>query len=322
MIRNICGLAAAVTLIALSAPAFALTEYVQDFESLDPDDPDALFNDEWSIFGNVFTSMGDFIRGYGPFPAPNHDAGFSGLVTDQGGDEQGGVQLNIYNDYNNVGDHEAGNLVESNVYQEQVITAGDVGSLWFFRFDAKRGNIVPPSTAIAFIKTLDPGAGFALTNFITEDTSVIPDTWGTYILSIEIDAGLVGQLLQIGFANTAKNFEPSAVFYDNITFSADIDGDGEPNNADNCQLVANAGQQDANADGFGNLCDPDVTGPGAADDDCAVNFLDLNAFKAGFFGTDPELNLDGVANVNFTDLNIVKEFFFGEPGPSSEATCP
>jgi hypothetical protein len=33
---------------------------------------------------------------------------------------------------------------------------------------------------------------------------------------LEIDAGLVDQLLQVGFSATASNFEPSGVFYDNI----------------------------------------------------------------------------------------------------------
>ena len=85
--------------------------------------------------------------------------------------------------------------------------------------DAKKGDIAGASTALAFIKTLDPGAGFALTNFITLDTTALPTTWGTYQLAITIDASLVGQILQVGFACNATNYEPSGVFYDNVVFA-------------------------------------------------------------------------------------------------------
>lgn len=50
-----------------------------------------------------------------------------------------------------------------------------------------------------------------------------------------------------------------------------------------------------------------------------VGFTDLGRFKAGFFGTDPLLDLDGDGIVGFTDLGIVKAFFFGPPGPSGLA---
>jgi hypothetical protein len=112
----------------------------------------------------------------------------------------------------------AGNHVESNVFQEMVIGAGDVGKIYTFRFDAKRGNLAAPSTALAFIKTLDPSSGFALTRFITANMTNIPDTWGTYHVSLSITAELVGQIFQIGFLSNATHFDPSAIFYDNIRF--------------------------------------------------------------------------------------------------------
>jgi hypothetical protein len=36
-----------------------------------------------------------------------------------------------------------------------------------------------------------------------------------------IDAGLVDQLLQVGFAATASNYEPSGVFYDNVLVTSE-----------------------------------------------------------------------------------------------------
>ena len=87
--------------------------------------------------------------------------------------------------------------IESVVYREQTIGVADVGKTWAFEFDAKLGNLEGQTTAIAFIKTLDPNNGFALTNFITVDMTSIPVTWQRYTLTIAIDAGLAGQLLQI-----------------------------------------------------------------------------------------------------------------------------
>ena len=206
----------------------SVEEYEQDFESLDADDPTALGDDDWLVFGNVFdgTTMA-LLYGYGPNPAPNDGAAFSAIVSGQGGAEQGDQQLSVYSDYNNT-DHANGNLIESTVYRERPITAADVGRTIRFAFDAKRGNINDPqdplcpcsSTATGFIKTLDPTAGFATTNLVSEDTTALPEAWNRYELSLPIDAGLVGQLLQVGFTATATNYEPSGNLYDNVVVTS------------------------------------------------------------------------------------------------------
>jgi hypothetical protein len=73
------------------------------------------------------------------------------------------------------------------------------------------------STALAYIQTLDPAAGFNRTNFVTEDTTNLPEDWARYSISVDLtDPLLEGQLLQFGFSATASNFEPSGVFYDNV----------------------------------------------------------------------------------------------------------
>lgn len=221
--------AVALTAAFIASPAFAqLTPYSQDFEALDPADPLALADDGWLVFGNVFSAGGgSYLYGYGPFIAPNGTPGFSSVATGQGGPDQGNQQVVIYSDYNN-GDHAVGNWIEANVFQEQIVGAADVGMFWRFEFDAKRGDINDPNSpacpcgmqSIAFIKTLDPNAGFALTNFLILDTTNLPDTWDTYELTIEIDPSLVGQIFQIGFATTGSNYEPSGNFYDNINFES------------------------------------------------------------------------------------------------------
>jgi hypothetical protein len=216
-LRATTFLAVAVLIGAIPAAGWAaLSLYSQDFEGLVQADPDALANDGWLVFGNVFDPGGGYLYGYGPFPAPNGGSAFCAIAAGEGGPDQGAQQMVVYNDYNN-GEHAVGNLIEANVFQEQIIGAADIGTTWTFDFDAKLGDLVPNTTAIAFIKTLDPG-DFSLSNFVTVDMTNIPATWGSYSLSLEIDAGLEGHILQIGFSSTTTNYTPSGVVYDNISF--------------------------------------------------------------------------------------------------------
>ncbi len=211
-----------VAILACLTPvaSIALAPYNQDFELLDQADVNALGDDGWLIFANVFGPDWTYWYGYGVFPAPNDGTAFSAIVIGEGGAEQGDQQLSIFSDYNNP-DHGVGAHIEANVFQEQVITADDVGETWVFDFDAKLGNLAGQTTALAFIKTLDPNQGYLTTNFITEDMTNTPTTWTDYSLSILIDETLVDQILQIGFSSTATNYEGSGVFYDNVDFYMD-----------------------------------------------------------------------------------------------------
>lgn len=124
-----------------------------------------------------------------------------------------------YSDYNNGSAHGSGQWVESNVFQQQMVGAGDVGTPWTRRFDAKLDNfagLAAPSTALAFIRLLDPNNGYQITGLSSVDMSAVPATWGTYSLTITAGAG---QILQFGFANTATHYAQSAIAYDNISFA-------------------------------------------------------------------------------------------------------
>jgi hypothetical protein len=83
------------------------------------------------------------------------------------------------------------------------------------------GFCVPNPTANAFIKTLDPSAGFQVSLIDTVDTTNLPDTWGGYAASISIpdDEAFIGHILQFGFQTNASDFDSSGNFYDNVALN-------------------------------------------------------------------------------------------------------
>jgi hypothetical protein len=229
---SLTALAMAAAIAYAPASSAAMTGYAQDFEGLDASNPLALGiagGDNWKIFADVwFGPVGStFLYSYGVFTAPNGGPGFSAIAGGEGGPAQGAQYMNIYSDYNNA-DHANGFTINTNVFQERTLDALDVGSgIWTLTADYKApssagiANPASNATATAFIKTLDPNAGFAQTNLITFDsTTADPAIWGSFSLSIDLsDPLLVGQILQFGFNTTATNYEDSGVYYDNICFN-------------------------------------------------------------------------------------------------------
>ncbi len=209
---------------SLSTSAFAnLTNYSQDFEGLNAASSSALSADGWKIFANVFNSSGGYLYGYGVFNAPNGGGGFSAIATGEAGPNQGQQYINIYSDYNNA-DHNVGNIIEANVFQEQVIGAADLGQTYRFSFDYKASSTAGPAgrtRTFAFIKVLNPSAGFSLSAFPQIETTGASTTlWSEgNDIDITIDNAWSGQILQFGFLSTATNYQNSGVFYDNISFA-------------------------------------------------------------------------------------------------------
>ncbi len=301
--------------VSFDGEGSGICPFSDDFESYNDTVETVLGDAGYLVFGNVFTPAGDPLFGYGPFPAPNQSGAFSGVSVGEGGPGQGSQQLNTFSDYNNVDQHTAGNLIESIVYREQSVGASNVGQTWRFTFDAKLGNLVAPTTAKAFLKTLDPNSGFVTTAEVEQDTTSTPTTWQGYTLDLTIDASMVGNVIQIGFSNLATNFESSGVFYDNITFDiapgVDTDGDGIDDSVDNCTDVMNAGQQDTDGDLIGNACDTDYN------NDCNVSFIDIGQFGSEFGGTNALFDHNADGAVNFLDYFVVTGFFLSPPGPSA-----
>lgn len=205
-----------VLIAAACGSAYSQISWSSDFESLNVTTPSALSDDSWTAYANVYSAGGAHLYGYSSTP-PIGGSGFWGVTTDQAGPPQGVKGLVVYSDYYNQGAQTAGELVEVNIFQQFPIFIADSGT-YEFRFDAKAGNLVNPSSAKAFIKVLNPSNGYATVANVTFDTSALPATWGTYSIRLNIDAGMEDMLLQFGFAVTASNNLGSGVFYDNVAF--------------------------------------------------------------------------------------------------------
>lgn len=193
--------------------------YSTDFESSNP--LAAEIGDGWSTFVNVYDSDGAYVYGYGVFASPNGTGFLSAIESGEGGADQGLQYLNVFSDYNNP-DHGIGSTINPLAFQEFTLGFGDSGT-YRLTFDTKApsmNGIAPPSTAYAFIKTLDPAADYATTSNVEVDLSAIgSDTWVTFSIELAVDAdAMEGQLLQFGFSNSSTNYEPSAISVDNVDF--------------------------------------------------------------------------------------------------------
>ena len=93
----------------------------------------------------------------------------------------------------------------------------------------------------------------------------------------------------------------------------DSDGDGIPDNFDNCTLRSNPAQTDTDNDGYGNSCDPDY------DNNLVVNFNDFVIMRNAFYQVNQNIDLDGNGIVNFADMAILRQLLYQAPGPSGLA---
>ena len=139
--------------------------------------------------------------------------------------------VNIYSNYQD-GTHNGG-IVEANFFRELggdegLITASMVGT-YRMTFDAKHpesgacgstssdGN--SGGTCSAFIKVLN-SSDFTQLLFEQTDTTELTTEWQTLTLDFEITEAMVGHIYQSGFMNTAGNYAPTGVHYDNVKVEA------------------------------------------------------------------------------------------------------
>ncbi|MBK8175358.1 MAG: PQQ-dependent sugar dehydrogenase [Rhodospirillales bacterium] len=119
--------------------------------------------------------------------------------------------------------------------------------------------------------------------------------------------------------------DPTAVVVENWVNRAsvcdvptDSDGDGVPDDADNCTFVANASQWDSDNDGYGDRCDGDFNNNGYAGPiDQGMITAALGAQNGdGAYSTMYDFNLDGYINAD--DVNYFNSKLMGHaPGPTA-----
>ena len=102
-------------------------------------------------------------------------------------------------------------------------------------------------------------------------------------------------------------------------FLADSDGDGVVDTSDNCKATANPAQQDANADGYGNICDADINNSGT------VTTADFGLLRsvlgqaAGFSATAAASDMNSSGTVTTADFGLLRARLGTAPGPSGLA---
>jgi hypothetical protein len=196
----------------MSSSAFATISFSDEFESYPVNDGTNMgdLGGGWLLFVNVFANSPDctpYLYGYGVFPAPNRNDAISNIVV---GDT--GNAFNVFSDYSN-GDHGNNNCIETNLFQERIVSGPDVGS-YTYKFDTQAPAALGTDVQVyGFIKLLDPNT-FQTYAF----ESISTETAGEKILEIELGAADVGAILQWGFTNVASNYEASGRLYDNVEF--------------------------------------------------------------------------------------------------------
>ncbi len=129
---------------------------------------------------------------------------------------------------------------------------------------------------------------------------------------------------QDGFDNDFDGLEdwpadPDCASADDLFEASDLDGDFVPDGEDNCLEVANAPQQDSDADGFGNACDFDYN------DDGTTALPDLVTLSAGFGSStgdprfDEQLDATGDGTIGTEEYTLFSARYGSPPGPSGHA---
>ena len=99
----------------------------------------------------------------------------------------------------------------------------------------------------------------------------------------------------------------------------DSDGDGRGDACDNCRLVSNANQLDANLDGYGNICDADINNSGT------VTSADFGLMRSvlgqaiGASATAAASDMNGSGTVTSADFGLLRARLGTVVGPSGWA---
>jgi len=163
-----------------------------------------------------------------------------------------------------------------------------------------------PSSGLGFDNGMD---AFALQGVLD-----IPNTQGNGTSQLFPDGvggrpGIVRIMTTSSTGNTMYMVQGHVVYVDSDT-------DGKTNYVDNCRLVANPLQQDANADGYGNICDADINNSGT------VTTADFGLLRsvlgqtAGSSATAAASDMNSSGTVTTADFGLLRARLGTAPGPS------
>jgi hypothetical protein len=116
--------------------------------------------------------------------------------------------------------------------------------------------------------------------------------------------------------------DPAGLVTDSRTWSVsigpptDTDADGVGDRVDNCRTLANGDQRDADADGYGNICDADLDNSGftTASDFNLLRSVVNKPASAGPLAAAADMNGSGL--VTSADFNLLRARINTAPGPS------
>ena len=198
-------------------------------------------------------------------------------------------------------------------------------------------NVIPPSYLAAGTLTWESDTGMVQWRLSWGGASYTGP--GTGVLLTNDDDGnfnppFVGplpsvstQVLLFGFAAAALStsnasdyaLTPGAVnFVNNAGASGNIDADtdGAPNVTDNCTLVSNPTQLDADADGYGNICDGDINNSGTVTTADFGLLRSVLGLAAGLNATAAAADMNGSGTVTTADFGLLRARLGTSPGPS------
>jgi hypothetical protein len=170
----------------------------------------------WEMNKEVFTSTGAPAGGY----YPGTTFGPNAIVSGQGGVDQGLYQGKLYPDYDGWwGDWTNNKVVKTSLLVSIVgLTAENIapGQIQM-DFDYKLQPTLGPNTSVySFAKILS--ADWSQT-WYTDWKQLTGGDWSHGSNVIGFDGNQVGANLQYGFMVVSSNYEPNAVFVDNVTIS-------------------------------------------------------------------------------------------------------
>lgn len=141
----------------------------------------------------------------------------------------------------------------------------------------------------------------------------------SYTLSIRTD-GTVEQVFGPFTAPASGSIDSTT--YTTTTMIVDTDGDGIVDTLDNCPADFNPGQEDANSNGIGDVCDGCCVAAGDANNSGTVNIADVTFLIARIFaggqapGCCEEGDANGSGSVNIADVTyLIARIFAGGPAP-------